>query len=259
MVDEESAQIGYQTRALKRALMILEEFNGDSHPISLASLQRSLDLPKPTILRLASLLEEFGYLRRRDGGYELGPKNLELGSLYLRRHRIVDVVRPILEHIRDKLTETVCLATIAGHEVLHLDVIPSLHPIHYRTDIGSRAFAHTTALGKAILATLDESQLESVVGSPPYVALTRNTLITRAALVADLKAIRRRGYALDNEESSLGLRCVGVAAVAPVLETVAISVSASPSTITDKAIPGLVAELTWARDQIESGSATMTG
>ena len=258
MGDEETAQIGYRTRALKRALMILEEFKGDSEPISLARLQRSLDLPKPTIVRLAALLEEFGYLRRRDGGYELGPKNLELGSIYLRRHRIVDVVRPILEHIRNRLTETVCLATISGHDVLRLDVIPtSTDPTS--TDIGSETFAHTTALGKAILSTIDEAELEGVIGRPPYAALTRNSLITRSGLVADLRATRKRGYALDNEESSLGLRCVGVAAVAPVLETVAMSVSASPSTITDRAIPRLVAELSWARDQIESGSTTVTG
>jgi IclR family acetate operon transcriptional repressor len=257
--DKLGADVGYQTRALTRALTILGAFTSNSQALSVATLHESLDLPKPTIIRLAGVLEQYGYLRRRDGGYELGPKTLELGALYLRRHGILDIVRPVLERLRDEVSETICLASLSGPDVLHLDVIPSLRPIHYRTDVGSRAPAHSTALGKAILATLDEDQVDKVLGHPPYRALTPNTLTERPSLLKEIELTRRRGYSLDNEESELGLKCVGISAVAPLLGTIAISASSSPSSITDKTSRPLAAALTRAGDEVVTALEQATG
>jgi IclR family transcriptional regulator, acetate operon repressor len=252
-------EVGYQTRALTRALSILDAFDGDSEALSLATLHQSLGLPKSTIIRLATVLEQYGYIRRRDDGYELGPKNLELGALYLRRHGVLDIVRPVLETLRDELGETICLASLSGPDVLHLDVVPSLRPIHYRTDVGSRAPAHSTALGKAILSTMDEHQVDEVLGAPPYRVLTPNTLVERAALLTELEASRARDYSVDDEESSLGLKCVGIAAEAPLLGTIAISASSSPLSITDSAIPHVAAALVQARNDVVSALERATG
>jgi IclR family acetate operon transcriptional repressor len=257
--DEPGAEVGYQTRALTRALTILDAFGGDHEALSVATLHQSLKLPKPTIIRLAGVLEKYGYLRRLDGGYELGPKTLELGALYLRRHGVLDIVRPILERLRDEVGETICLASLSGPDVLHLDVIPSLRPIHYRTDVGSRAPAHSTALGKAILATLNEDQMNEVLGPPPYRALTPKTHTDRSSLLNEVELTRRRGYALDNEESALGLKCLGIAVVAPMLGTVAISASSSPASINSKTSRALSRALGQAGEEIVHALARATG
>ena len=242
--------VGYQTRALTRALMILDSFSGNEETLTIAGLHRSLGLPKSTIIRLANELEQHGYLKQRNGGYELGAKTLELGALYLRRHGVLDIVRPILEELRDDVGETVCLATLADGDVLHLDVIASLKPIHYRTDVGSRAPAYSTALGKAILATMDDDAIGSAVGPGPYRALTPNTLRRWPDLLADIKRTRKRGYALDAEESALSLKCVGVAVVAPVLGAIGISVSSTPEVIDDKTSRSLATALHRAGDRV---------
>jgi DNA-binding IclR family transcriptional regulator len=239
-----------------RALLILDQFNEDSELLSLSDLQRAVGLPKPTILRLTGLLELFGYVQKTELGYELGQKNFILGSLYSRSHRISEFFRPILERVRDASTETVCLATLSGRDVVHLAVIPSLHPVHYRTEVGSRAPAHTTALGKAILATLLDGQLDRVLGDPPYPCPTKKAITTRAELTRELKRTRERGFATDDEESTMGLRCVGIAAVTPLLGTVGISVSGSPAAMTDAALRQIVGSLLEARGEIEGHLAS---
>ncbi len=242
--------VGYQTRALTRALMILDSFGGSDETLTVAGLHRSLGLPKSTIIRLAGELEQHGYLRQRNGGYELGAKTLELGALYLRRHGVLDIVRPILEELRNEVGETVCLATLADGDVLHLDVIVSHKPIHFRTDVGSRAPAHSTALGKAILATLDNDAIRATVGPDPYRALTANTRTSWPDLIVDIERTRERGYSLDVEESAIGLKCVGVATDASVLGPIALSVSSTPEAIDDEMTRSLAAALRRAADQI---------
>ena len=148
-----------------------------------------------------------------------------------------DVVRPVLESLRDEIGETVCFACLSGSDIVHLAVVPSRHPIQYRTDIGSRAPVHATALGKAILARMDERRVDEVMGDPPYESFTANTLTDRSSLTEDLEATRSRGYSLDLEESMPGLRCIGVALRKPLIGDVAISVSASSLSMTDERIP----------------------
>lgn len=259
MSGDAEPEVGYQTRALARALAILDAFGGDRAALSVATLHESLELPKPTIIRLAGVLEKYGYLRRLDSGYELGPKTLELGALYLRRHGILDVVRPILERLRDEVGETICLASLSGPDVLHLDVIPSLRPIHYRTEVGSRAPAHSTALGKAILATLSRDQLDETLGPPPYRALTPKTQTDRTGLLDEIELARRRGYSLDNEESAIGLKCLGIAVDTPILGTVAISASSAPASINGKTSRALSHALGRAGEEIVQALERATG
>jgi IclR family acetate operon transcriptional repressor len=242
-----TSEPGYQTRALTRALDILDSFVANKQPVSLATLHHSLGLPKSTIVRLAGVLQQHHYLRKREDGYELGPRLLELGWLYLQSHGVFDFVNPVLQRLRDEARETVCFATLVGSDVVHVDVVPSPNPVHFRTDVGSRTHAHSSALGKAILAMLEDSEVREIVGVGPYLRLTGNTLVTWDALEAELATTRTRGYALDDEESVTGLRCIGVAAEAPVMGKVAISISSSPDAIPDERLPQLADLLKRAR------------
>jgi IclR family acetate operon transcriptional repressor len=252
MTEPPAGELGYQTRALSRALAILEAFDADGDPLTVAKLHESLELPKSTIVRLANVLERYGYLQHRNQQYELGPKTFELGALYLRRNGIPDVMRPILEQARDELEETICFACLSGSDVVHLDVIASPHPIQYRTDIGSRVPAHATALGKAILAASDDRAVRQALGAPPYARFTPNTLADGAALAADLELTRKRGYSLDWEESLPGLRCVGIAIQMPLLGRIAISASASPTSITEDTVPRFAEALLRAGQRAEA-------
>lgn len=220
-----SEAVGYQSRALTRGLAILAAFDDDHPVLTPAQLHARLEIPKPTIVRLAMILEQEGFLNRAEGSYRLGPRTFELGQVYLRGMHLADVVQPVLEEVGAELEETACLASLQGAEVVHLAVVRSSRPVHYVTEVGERAAAHASGLGKALLAALSPEEVVAAVGEGPYERFTAHTLVDHAALAAELERTRERGWARDMEEAALGLRCVAVAADLPLLGRIGLSVS----------------------------------
>ena len=228
--------VGYQTRALGRALAILDSFTTDEPALTVKDLHLRLDLPKPTISRLASMLEQNGFLRRSDSAYELGPKTFELGSLYVRQHRVFERFRRPLETLSAESKQTACLAEIAGSSIVHLLIVPSPMPVQHVTETGSRAPAHATALGKALLASFEADEVNRLLGEGPLTRFTANTINNRNKLFAELDRVRRRGYALDREEYAEGLMCVAIAIELEDVGLVAISASGPSADYTTGAI-----------------------
>lgn len=101
--DRAGEGVGYQSRALTRGLAILGAFD-DAHPVlTPAQLHARLDIPKPTIVRLAMILEQEGFLARADGTYRLGPRTFELGQVYVRGMHLADIVQPVLDELSEEL------------------------------------------------------------------------------------------------------------------------------------------------------------
>jgi IclR family acetate operon transcriptional repressor len=230
-------EVGYQTRSLTRALSILDAFAIEKRALSVKELHELLQLPKPTVSRLARELEKGGYLRHKGRGYELGPKTFELGSEFVRQYRFHDVGRPQLEALAAELKQTACLALLAGRRIVHVVVVPSPRPVQHVTEVGNSAAAHATALGKALLSVLPEKEVEALLGVGDLPAFTPNTIVDRGRLLAELQTVRDRGYAIDDEETSVGLRCVGVASDLPGVGPAAVSVSGPASDFTKTTIP----------------------
>jgi IclR family acetate operon transcriptional repressor len=241
--DGGAESVGYQSRALTRGLAILSAFD-DAHPaLTPAQLHAMLEIPKPTIVRLAMILEQEGFLHRADGIYRLGPRTFELGQVYLRGMHLADVVQPALEQLSEELEETACLASLHGAEIVHLAVVRSTRPVHYVTEVGKRAPAHASGLGKALLAQLGEEAALAAVGPGPYERFTDHTLADRDALAAELERTRERGFARDMEEAALGLRCVAVAGNLPLLGPIGVSVSGPAADYDEETAPHFAARL----------------
>jgi IclR family transcriptional regulator, acetate operon repressor len=226
----------YQTRALVRALAILDAYSLDRSVLAVKDLHLLLGLPKPTVSRLTRALESEGYLRAVDGGFELGTKTFELGALFTHHHGELDFASRPLEELAIRASQTSALATLAGRNIVHLVVVLSPHPVQYVTEVGSRAAAHTTGLGKVLLANLTDAQLEKTLGPGPFPSFTPNTICKQDDLIKELDLIRARGFAVDNEESHLGLKCVAVLVNTPALGPAAISVSGPSAAFTSSAI-----------------------
>ena len=241
--DTVPTSVGYQTRALERALAILDCFSRERAELTTKDLHGLLDLPKPTISRLAAMLHRKGYLRRVGNVYELGPKTFELGSLYVRQNPSLDSCRRPLESLAATSRQTSCLGQLAGANIVHLLVAASPMPVQHVTETGSRAPAHATGLGKAILATLEPEDVDAVMGPGPYERFTTNTICDRRQLFEELEIIRRRGYAMDDEESSPGLKCVAVALEFEHLGLGAVSVSGAGGDFSKGAIRTFVGQL----------------
>jgi DNA-binding IclR family transcriptional regulator len=190
-------------------LDVLAESPGEAPGPS--ELARRLGMPKSSIANICNALAEIGLVRRIGTGFSLGRKLAELGGAYLAS---VDAVEEFYEACRLLPTgseETIQLAVLDDLEVTYLARHDGRQPVRLTSQIGRRLPATVTATGKAALASLDEAELERrLAGVVELPTLTPNSLGSVEALVADLAIVRRRGYAMDDEETVEGVVCYGV-------------------------------------------------
>src|SRR5437667_8103123 len=142
--------------------------------------------------------------------YGIGLRALLVGTSYIDGDHIVAAARDSLEWLAEATNETVHLARLDGTDVVYLATRESQHYLRPMSRVGRRLPAHATSLGKALLAERTPAEVRALLPAD-LATLTPNTVATQAALAADLAATRRRGYAVDREENTIGLRCFGVA------------------------------------------------
>lgn len=205
------AQSPYQVQVLDRALAILQVLSAEGPDLSLGEISTKLDLHKSTVHRLIMVLERHKLIERNsvNGRFRLGLKLFELGTRAVSQLDLRERARPVLERLVLETSETVHLCVLDDSEVVYLDKIEPARSVRMASTVGRRNPAYCTAVGKAILAWLPESQVEAIVRKQGLKAITANTITSFLELKTELAAIRERGYAIDNEEIEEGLRCVG--------------------------------------------------
>lgn len=196
--------------SVQRAIDILNLFSSQVSELGTTEIAGALRLHKSTVAGLVSTLEANGYLDRSPVSrkYRLGLKLVERSSVLLRQIEVRKVALPLLERLREGCGESVNLAIRDGSEVVYVEQLPSLHPLGTRDEVGKRASVHCTALGKALVAWLPEGEVERVVGGCDLRAMTPNTITDAEQFLRELERTRERGYAVDDEEVELGVRCV---------------------------------------------------
>ena len=208
---------------LTKTLRIIDLLRDSRSPVSLHEISLQAGINKSTALRLLAHLEGEKYLRRDEkGGYTLGAKLLQMGSDYNVQAPLREMARESLWELWRVTQETVNLAVLDGVEVVYIDCLESPHDFRMVSNRGMRAVLHRTALGKALLAFQPPEHRERLIKSLRFQAFTPNTLTSAFALSRELITIRQSGYAVDNEESVLGLRCIA----APILDRKGIAVAA---------------------------------
>ena len=235
-----------EVQSVARALGVLEalaDLTEAGADVALAQLAASLELPVPTVHRLLKTLAAHGYVRQADSRrYVLGPALIRLG---LRATpQLALEARPALQELEDEIGETANLAVLDGDHVLYVAQVPSRHRMRMFTEVGRRALPHATGVGKAMLALLPDERVRALVrrtGMPP---LTDATLVGEEALLADLRETRRRGFAVDDGEQEVGVRCIAVAVPDASAGPTAVSISGPAARVTEDVIPDAVAALT---------------
>lgn len=198
--------------ALARAVAILDLVAVSGH-IGTNEIARKLGFPKSSTANICLELEESGLLVRRDAGYALGRKLLELGGHYLQS---VDALReyydlcaslPILSR------ESSRIAILDGTDVLYLGKYEGRQQIRLTANIGDRFPAACTATGKALLAQLPVAEVKERFKDKPeaFVPLTPKSIKNVTELLSDLESVRTRGYSIDDEEATEGVTCFGYA------------------------------------------------
>lgn len=181
--------------------------------LPLHEVARRLSLHKSTAHRLLSSLIAMGYARReeRTGCYRLTFKLLEISGRLLETLDIVGLARPYLEQLGRQTHEAVHLVQRDGAEIVYIDKVEAGEgSIRMVSRIGLRRPLYCTAVGKAMLAEMPAGKVEQLWERSRVQRLTERTITDLPSLYRELEQVRRRGYALDNEENEMGVRCIGV-------------------------------------------------
>lgn len=195
--------------SVQRALDILNLFNNQAEELGTTEISRSLNMHKSTIASLVYTLEANGYLTQnlKTRKYRLGFKLAERVSVMLNHLQVRQVAYPFLQDLHQEFNETINLGVLDGASVVYIERLQSTRPFGMRSEIGRRTLAHSTALGKAMLACLSPTELTAFINLYGLPALTEYTLTDPRCLLEELEKTRQLGYAVDNEENEMGGRC----------------------------------------------------
>ncbi len=239
--------------AVDRAVRVLRALAGDDGEPRLSDLSRRLRFSKSTLSGLLATLEHHGFVEREDGtrAYRLGAAVLELGHSVLRRQDIRQIARPHLVRLRDVLGETAVLHVPAGHEAIIVERAESNHDLKVVAPPGHRLPPFAGAVAKVFLASLPDDQLTAVLKTRALPAFTPHSITTPDRYMEDLRRVRRRGYATDDEEYLPGVRAVS----APVRNArgrtpATVTVVGSAARLTRERVPEAVAAVTAAAEAI---------
>ena len=195
--------------SVANSIRLLKAFTDDEYELGVSSLAKRLGLAKSTVHRLASTLIKDDMLEqdRETGKYRLGLALFELGARVRRKMNVFNEAQFALKDLVEKTGETAHLTVLDHASVLFLYKVESRQAIRMKSVLGARVPAHSSADGKALLAYQTNEMIQSIAVDG-LAAITPKTIVDLNMLMADLAQVRARGYALDDEETEIGLRAI---------------------------------------------------
>ena len=236
-------------QSVHRALDVLEAIASAGGRSTIADLAVATYLPLPTAHRLLRTLTERGYVRQLpDRRYALGFRLVPLGAVA--NVLVGDNADEILAGLVRALGETANLAVLSGTHAEYVAQAPSRFSMRMFTEVGRRVELHSTGVGKALLSQLDPSRVSEIVRRVGLSAHTPYTITSEQRLLRELEQTRTRGYAVDEQEQELGVRCVAVPVARGPAAFMAVSVSGPTVRMSDDVIEGAVPLLVDAARQL---------
>ncbi len=197
----------------RRIIEILRVVGEADEPLGVSDICRKLALPKASVYRLVGSLENVGALVATETGsyktFRLGPTMVELGERAKSQVKLIDLARPILQRLAKRSEEMVKLGVFHDGKVLIVDSVKDARGPALTADLGPTADLHCSALGKAMLSTVDEERLDEILQGLTWERRTANTVVTPKALKEEVRKIRENRLAYDREEYEEGLYCIG--------------------------------------------------
>lgn len=227
--------------SVRKAFSILECFTPQRAEISLSELSRLCRIPKSTLLNQMRTMEQAGYVQKnpQTQNYRLGYKLMCLSYCVQAASPLMHYVIPVMEELQSATGQTVYLTSCVDGRVFYLQCIYASQRTQVYSVAGKTLPMHCTSSGKAMLSFMPEERINAIIARHGLPAVTHNTITDEETLLKELDEIRRRGYAVDNEEESVGVRCVAVPVLSAKGEVAgALSVSGSVLSVKNENIPG---------------------
>lgn len=251
----------YELHSLDRAFSALEVLGKSELPLSLTEICCAMRLHKSTAHRTLMVLERWGLIERTSGNrFRLGMKLYELGIRAVDQSDLRSRTHSISRKLSLELGETVHLGVLQGSSVVYLDKVDPSHRFRMACRVGISNPAYCTSMGKAILAFQPAGRAAQSIAKYRFAPYTPRTLRSPEALLRSLAGVRRRGYAIDDEEIESGIRCIG----APILDEnglpiAAVSVSGPAARITSQTLPEIALRLLHCCAEIADAVKNRTG
>jgi DNA-binding IclR family transcriptional regulator len=238
------AGLGMAIQVLERATTLLDALAAQPEPVALKDLSKATGLHSSTAHRILNDLVLGRYVDRVDSGlYQLGMRLLELGSLVKGRLNVREAALDAMQALHMLTGQTVNLSVQQGDEIVYIDRAWSERSgMQVVRAIGGRAPLHLTSNGKLFLSAVDTRQVRAYAARTHLAGSTANSITSLEALERELSLVRQHGYARDNEELELGVRCIAAGIYDDAGKLVAgLSISAPSGRLEDAWIPQLVA------------------
>lgn len=238
----EAASAAYPIRAVDRVCSILDALANSTTGVSLPEVAKAAQLPKSSAFRYLSALEARHYVERDSTG-----TTYRLGVAFRPQHprddeRLAELAQPMLQKLRDQLEETVNLGILDGSQIVHVAVAESPHMMRLAARVGDRGYVHSTALGKAICATLPDERVRAILEVSGMPELTATTMTRPDQFLHELELTRQQGYGIDEAENQPAGRCVGVV-IEGVPFLAGVSVSAPATRLPLERVPDVADQL----------------
>jgi IclR family acetate operon transcriptional repressor len=241
-MDEDEGARGGAVQSVDRAMLLLEALGEDEEGYRLTDLAIRTGLSPSTAHRFLTTLEKrrFVAFDQSDNMWHVGRQSFAIGSAFIRRRNFVAPALPFLRRLRDLTHETANLGVVDDGEVIVLTQVESREIMRAITKVGGRAPMVTSGIGKAILATYPDEDVIAIIQRHGMKRLTPKSVVRAGELRAALDVVRRDGYAIDDQEFLMGLRCVAAVVYNEQAEALAaISVSGLASRVPQERAPEL--------------------
>lgn len=196
-------------RALERAVKVLKTVS-EAEGLSLTEIAERSGESASTTYRALLTMEKDGLVEFVENGqlWYVGVEAFRIGNAFLRRTSIVERSRPVMQRVMAETNETANLAVIDRTEVVFVSQVETHQPIRAFFRPGTRGPIHSSGIGKALLAFMSSEQIEKLINETTLSAFTEKTITHKAVLYEELAVIRQRGWSIDNEERTDGMRCI---------------------------------------------------
>lgn len=211
----------YHSRAVAKALEIIETLKQNPNPVSLHELSREVRLTKASLLRILDTLVEDGYLKKAASGVYSATPDLSFALPAGGISRLLRVAVPELKELTRRFNESTALGHLFTNHIEVISVCEGRQIVRMGNTVGRIIQPHASALGKVIAAFQKEDRCERLLHSYGLLPITPRTITDESELREELRRIREQGYAIDDEETTLGGQCFGAPIIAPRKEVLA--------------------------------------
>lgn len=233
-------------QAIDRALKIIDLFDEQNTELKITEISERMSLHKSTVHSLLKTLQLHGYIQQdeQNGKYRLGMRFAEKGQLFLNQLDLRDFVRPYLKKLSSQTGQTTHLVTLERNEGLYIDKVEGEKAAIRYSRVGRRVPLYTSAAGKVLVAFQEQPLRERLVESIIFEQKTDRTIRNALTYQQALEAVIDNGYAIDNEENEIGVRCAAV----PIFNhngeiKAAMSLSTMVASVGDEELQALIRQL----------------